>query len=118
MAKQAGVDPSAGTAPAGSRAAEATRRSASLGLPTPVDDDWQRVQERIDRIVHPCAAGPAQPVGPPSRIRADDGTDDGRSARLANEDGRASKKGSPERAAPTARHATRGADGPNAERRG
>lgn len=24
----------------------------SLGLPRPVDEDWQRVQERIDRIVH------------------------------------------------------------------
>jgi hypothetical protein len=27
-------------------------RRDSLGLPRPIDDEWQRVQERIDGIVH------------------------------------------------------------------
>jgi hypothetical protein len=50
----------------------------SLGIPKPVDADWQRIQEQIDAIVHehdpPVEEPPAEPVpvkDPP--VRRDEG---------------------------------------------
>ena len=55
------------------------KRTKSMAIPTPVDEDWQQVQAKIDAIVHerdaPAPAKPArrctppQPPTPPARPR-------------------------------------------------
>ncbi|MBA8885699.1 hypothetical protein [Dokdonella fugitiva] len=54
------------------------KRRKSMAIPTPVDEDWQRVQAKIDAIVHerdqppdkPARRRiPQQPPAPPARPR-------------------------------------------------
>lgn len=55
------------------------KRRKSMAIPTPVDEDWQQVQAKIDAIVHerdqPAPAKPArrrvpqQPPAPPAPPR-------------------------------------------------
>ncbi|MGN6521547.1 MAG: hypothetical protein ACTHK2_19245 [Dokdonella sp.] len=54
------------------------KRTRSMAIPTPVDEDWQQVQAKIDAIVHerdsPAPAKPARrrmppPPTPPARPR-------------------------------------------------